>query len=184
MGAEKAFLALEGSTGTTLIEQVLALARAVTPIVSLVGSPNKLSRFGPVIEDIYPDCGPLGGIHAALTASGTDLNLILAVDAPFVSEKFLGFLAQCAEDSGAVVTVPRTASGWQPLCGVYRRAFAETAREALGAGRNRIDSLFSTVSLRVIEEAEMRRLAFDPAMFHNLNTPEDWERARERTNSS
>ena len=179
MGAEKAFLALAGNT---LIERVLALARAVTPIVSLVGRQDKLSRFGTVVEDIYPDRGPLGGIHAALTASHTDLNLILAVDAPFVSEKFLGFMAQCAEDSEAVVTVPRTATGWQPLCGVYRKAFAEPAGQALVAGRNRIDSLFSTVSLRVIEEAELRGLAFDPAMFDNLNTPGDWERARERTN--
>jgi molybdopterin-guanine dinucleotide biosynthesis protein A len=181
MGAEKPFLILEGSA---LVDRVLALARAITPVVTLVGSPQKLSRFGPVIEDIYADCGPLGGIHAALTASRTELNLILAVDAPFVSERFLRFLVHSAEESGAVVTVPHTSHGWQPLCGVYRKAFAENAAQAIGAGQNRIDSLFSLVSLCVIDETELRRLAFDLAMFDNLNTPEDWDRARQRINNS
>jgi molybdenum cofactor guanylyltransferase len=181
MGADKAFLLLEGST---LVERVLVLARAVTPTVSLVGCPDKLARFGPVVEDIFHDRGPLGGIHAALSASRTDLNLILAVDAPFVSERFLRFLVQSAEDSGAVVTVPRSSSRWQPLCAVYRKEFAEFAEQALVSGRNRIDSLFSMASLRVIDEAEMHSLAFDPAMFDNLNTPQDWERARERNTGS
>ena len=97
-----------------------------------------------------------------------------------MSERFLRFLVQSAGDSGAVVTVPRSPGGWQPLCAVYRKEFAGPAGQALASGHNRIDSLFSMVSLRVIDEAELHSLAFDPAMFDNLNTPQDWERARER----
>jgi molybdopterin-guanine dinucleotide biosynthesis protein A len=177
MGTDKALLVLDGSL---LIERALAQARAISSTVFLVGTQRKLSRFGPVIEDIYPGCGPLGGIHAALSGSETELNLILAVDTPFVSLAFLRFLVSTAEQSRTVVTAPRTARGWHPLCAVYRRSFADAAGQALKAGHNRVDSLFAVVPVRAIEEAELRRLAFDPEMLDNLNTREDWQRAQER----
>jgi molybdopterin-guanine dinucleotide biosynthesis protein A len=181
MGTDKAFLTLGGRT---LVERAVTLARSLTGSVYLVGHSERLARFGPVVEDIYPDHGPLGGIHAALVASQSDLNLILAVDAPFVSQSFLRFLVQSAKESGTVVTAPQTARGWEPLCAVYRRAFAEHAENALRAGRNRIDSLFASVTVHAIEEAELRRLAFDPAMFDNVNTPADWQRAQQRTGAA
>ncbi len=181
MGTDKAFLVLDGRT---LLERAMILARAVTPMVWLVGERDRLARFGAVVEDVHADRGPLGGIHAALSASPVDFNLILAVDTPFVSEGALRFLLQCAEESGAMVTAPRTRHGWEPLCGVYRRAFGEKAGQALGEDRNRIDSLFSTVPVRAIKEAELRRLALDPTMFQNLNTPADWERAQDRAGRS
>ena len=66
----------------------LDLARSVTFDVRIVGSQEKFAPFAPVVEDIFPDCGPLGGIHAALRASSTELNMMLAVDMPFVSWDF------------------------------------------------------------------------------------------------
>jgi len=76
-----------------------------------------------------------------------------------------------------VVTVPRIAGGYQPLCAVYRRAFAPLAQAALEAGRNKIDALFADVTTRILEEPELRGFAFSAAMFDNLNTPDDLRRA-------
>ena len=81
--------------------------------------------------------------------------------------------AQCQ----AVVTAPRVRRHNQPLCAVYRPAFAAVAEASLRQGRNKIDPLFAEVSTRIIGEDELQQLAFDPGMFDNLNTPEDWERA-------
>ena len=73
------------------------------------------------------------------------------------------------------------ASGqYQPLCAVYRREFAEIADEALRQKRNNIVPLFAQVTTREIAEDEMLRLAFDPRMFDNLNTPEEWDQACRR----
>jgi molybdopterin-guanine dinucleotide biosynthesis protein A len=177
MGREKAMLELGGST---LLERALQLALTVAAEAMVVGSRGEFERYGRLLEDVYPGQGPLGGIHAALWASPTDLNLILAVDTPFLEARFLEFLVAQARESGAVVTLPRTADGFHPLAAVYRRAFRETAEQALAEGRNKIDALFAQVETRVLEEEELRRFAFAPAIFENLNTPEELERARQR----
>jgi molybdopterin-guanine dinucleotide biosynthesis protein A len=181
MGSNKTALELDGRS---LLDRALACARAVTANVRLVGRRDMLQAFGPVIEDMYPDRGPLGGIHAALQATSTELNLMLAVDTPSVTTGFLRFLIERAKGSNTQVTVPRVQGRWQPLCAVYRKPFATVAEQALQAGRNKIDPLFSLVPVLAVEEAEMLKLAFDPDMFENLNTPEDWERWRKRAGGS
>jgi molybdopterin-guanine dinucleotide biosynthesis protein A len=177
MDREKAFLELEGRT---LLARALELAASVAGEVCIIGPREKFSPFGRVVEDIYPGRGPLGGIHAALSSSRTELNLILAVDTPFLRPEFLQYLVAQARAGGALVTLPRAGGGWQPLCAVYGRAFLPLAQEALAAGRNKIDPLFAVASVRALEEGELKRLAFDPGMFDNLNTPEEWELARRR----
>ena len=136
------------------------------------------ARFGPdAIEDIFPDSGPLGGIHAALTATKSDLNLVLAVDTPFLEPKFLRWMLHRAATTHAIVTVPRLAAGYQPLCAVYRRSFKGFAEEALKNGNFKIDPLYAKVRTCPIDDAELKQLAFDIRMFDNLNTRADFDRA-------
>ena len=177
IGADKALLELAGQT---LLQRALELARSVTDDVRIVGAREKFREFAPVVEDKYANRGPLGGIHAALASANSDFNLILAVDLPFLEKRFLQHLVAEARASGAVVTVPRAGGGLQPLCAVYRREFAALAEQALAAGRNKIDTLYAQTTVRIIEENELAGFAFSPAMFDNLNTQEEWERARRR----
>ena len=174
MGQDKAFLELEGET---LLARAITLAASAASEIRLVGDPQKLLPFGRVVEDVFPDRGPLGGIHAALTNSTADLNLVLAVDLPFVEPRFLAYLLSVASQSGAIVSVPRASGGWQPLCAVYRREFGPVAERALRKRKNKIDALFSQVETRVISEEELERMGFSTEMFRNLNTAEDVERA-------
>jgi molybdopterin-guanine dinucleotide biosynthesis protein A len=174
MGADKAFVVLDGRT---LLARALDVALAVTGDVRIVGDAAMFAGFGPVVEDVFRGCGPLGGIHAALRASAAELNLMLAVDVPFVSAGLLQFLIARARRSGAVVTVARV-GGWQPLCAVYRQEFAEVAERALREGRYRIDALFEVVQTLVISEEELSAAGFAAGMFRNLNTREEVERVR------
>ena len=175
MGANKAFLELGGES---FLARTQNLALQVTPVVRIVGDGKQLAAFGSVVEDIYPGRGPLSGIHAALLSSNTELNLMLAVDLPFMESRFLSYLLGLADERGAVVTVARVAGGWQPLCAAYRREFAQTAEQALREGRNKIDPLFSQVETRVIEQAEFEKEGFSEGIFANLNTPEELAQAR------
>jgi molybdopterin-guanine dinucleotide biosynthesis protein A len=175
MGEDKAFLEF---AGRTLLEIALEKVREVAPVTKVVGPRNSFGSGA--IEDVFPDCGPLAGIHTALTHSSSELNLILAVDTPFLEVPFLRLLIRQAKASQAVVTVPRTSDGYQPLCAVYRKDFLELAEEALKDGRYKIDALFRQTELRVVEEAELRRFAFAPAMFQNLNTRAEYRHAKAR----
>jgi molybdopterin-guanine dinucleotide biosynthesis protein A len=168
---DKAFLELEGRS---LLSRTLELAATVSDNVSIVGNGAKYFPFGKTVDDVYPEHGPLGGIHAALTATESRLNLILAVDLPFLETSFLHYLVSEASRGSALVTVPKSVERWHPLCAVYRREFAADAEKALHRGRNKIDSLFAQVETRVIDDDELSRMNFSPTMFHNVNTPQDW----------
>ncbi len=176
MGTDKALLDWRGRP---LIEHALKLLRCVAPEVRIVGPQAQFERFGPVIEDRYCGCGPLAGIHAALSSSAIELNLVLAVDMPFVTPEFLCYVVEQARGSSAAVTVPRIGGKWQPLCAVFRRSFGPIAEASLSAGKNKIDALFSAVELRVIDEYELQRLSVDERMFENLNTREQWKLAQD-----
>jgi molybdopterin-guanine dinucleotide biosynthesis protein A len=175
MGSDKAFLRLGDET---LLAHAMKLAGVVAKEVHIVGDAAKFAAFGQVVEDVYRDRGPLGGIHGALSSSMTPLNLMLAVDLPFVIAKFLEYLLSRARESGAMVTLPRADGGLQPLCGVYQRGFVEVAEQSLRDGKNKIDSLFKRVETCVIEEDELLRAGFSVEMFRNLNTPQELEQAR------
>ena len=188
MGVDKAFLDFGGQT---LLDRALTVMGAVCGKVTIVGDPDKFaeygsskygsSKYGSVVADIFPGCGPLAGIHAALVHSTAELNLMLAVDMPYVSRELLAFIFATAEreDNHAIVTVPRTSKGFQPLCAIYRRDFSTTAEQALRAGKYKIDATFPSVSVRVIEEDELAAAGFSEQIFFNVNTPQD-RRAAER----
>ena len=174
MGADKAFVTLDGQT---LLARALNVARSITPNVRIVGDPAKFAPFAPTVEDIFPNCGPLAGIHAALRSSQTDLNLILAVDVPFVSSALLHYLIQRARNNAATVTVAQTEGGYQPLCALYRRNFAEAAEQSLQAGRYKIDVLFTPATTQTITEKELEAAGLSPSLFRNLNTPKELSEA-------
>jgi molybdopterin-guanine dinucleotide biosynthesis protein A len=175
MGTDKALLNFGAQT---LIERALTVVATVCTQVAIVGDPAKFSCCGTVIEDVYRGAGPLAGIHAALLQSSAELNLMLAVDMPFVSQALLEFLFACAAGTGALVTVPRTGRGFQPLCAVYRTDFATAAERALRAGKNKIDAVFAGLPIRVVEDNELEAAGFSVRLFLNVNTPEDLRTAQ------
>ena len=185
MGTNKAFLDFNGQT---LLDRALATLSAACGAVTLVGDPRTFTGRGPALADIFPGCGPLAGIHAALSHSTADLNLMLAVDMPFASPELLKLLLAIAENAeskgdqgnlASVVTIPRTSRGLQPLCAVYRPAFAPIAEQALRAGNYKIEAAFANVRLQVIDETELAAAGFSDKSFFNVNTPEDCRAARE-----
>jgi molybdopterin-guanine dinucleotide biosynthesis protein A len=174
---DKAFLEFSGQT---LLDRALAVMGLVCDSTAIVGDPAKFAKYESVVADTFPGCGPLAGIHAALLHSPAKLNLMLAVDMPFVSRELLAFLFAAAEESDAIVTVPRCGR-LQPLCAAYRRDFSAAAERALRAGKYKIDAAFSNVSVRVIEEDELAAAGFSEQNFFNVNTPQDRRAAEGRT---
>ncbi len=177
MGRDKAFLELEGRT---LLERTLEVLRWLTDDVRIVGPKGKFASYGTVIEDKYRDRGPLAGIHAALAATQRELNLIVSVDTPFLDPEFLRFLVEKSREAQTLVSLARVGERLQTLCAVYRRGFAPYAEQALERGDNKIENAIGSLTISLISEDDLRKFAFDPTMFQNLNTPDDLERARLR----
>jgi molybdenum cofactor guanylyltransferase len=86
MGTDKALLQLAGKP---LIQHAVTKLRRICANVHILGSNPALASYAPLVPDIHPGCGPIGGIEAALTHSSYDWNLILPVDVPFLPTELL-----------------------------------------------------------------------------------------------
>lgn len=170
MGTDKAFLQFRGRT---MLDRALETLQAVCPAAAIVGDPAAFAAYRNIIPDVFPGCGPLGGIHAALSSTASELNVILAVDMPFVSRELLSYLVDAAESSSALVTVPRTSRGFQPTCAVYHHDFLSAAEQALRKGKYKIDALFSQVEVQLVGANELSAAGFSEKNFFNVNTPEE-----------
>jgi molybdenum cofactor guanylyltransferase len=176
MGRDKARLELGGQT---LIERVLAAVAPLNcPAFLVARQADDYARFGlPVVPDLFPGAGPLGGLGTALRHASAPALLLLACDLPFLTPAFLRFLA--AQLGTHQAAVPRSPEGLQPLCAAYARSCLPAVEAALARGERRMHAFCQTLDLRALEPEEWQ--PFDPRglLFANLNTPEEYRRACE-----
>ncbi len=180
MGRDKALLSLGGET--ILLRQIRTLRAACRGVV-VIGSPERYAGLPrPVIPDDLPNRGPLGGIYTGLRHTRTEFNLFLGCDLPFMPSRFLRFLAALALETGADVTVPQTPDArLQTLCAAYRRRGLGAVRSSLASGENMIRGVFPRLRCRIVKWPEIARAGFSRRIFDNMNTPEDYERAKRMT---
>jgi molybdenum cofactor guanylyltransferase len=175
MGSDKALLNVGDETFLSI---ALRNAREISASPVIVGDAVRYAAFGEVVEDRFRGCGPLGGIHAALCASVTELNLILSVDLPMMKADFLRWLVDQAGATQEFATVPRFNGRPEPLCAVYRREVLPVVESALQAGRYKVGQIFSYVPTRFLSEVELLSAGFTADIFRNVNTPEEYEWAK------
>jgi molybdopterin-guanine dinucleotide biosynthesis protein A len=142
MGSDKALLQLGGKP---LIEHaVRKLRRICTDVHILAGEPGRhdaLAAYAPLVHDLHPGSGPVGGIEAALAHSRHEWNLILPVDVPFLPSAFLAWWARtiCGRRSMRIRVASFTVSGVaQSTCLMIHRDAAPFLTLATARGELRL----------------------------------------------
>lgn len=175
MGRDKATVELEGKT---LLERALESWAEFGKSVQLSVGPEDRKVLAPrgirAVADIYPERGPLGGLHAGLAACETELLLLVAVDTPFLTPAIAQALVPAMEEGEADACVYSLAGRPQPLFGLYRKSCLPAAEELLAAGENRMNALLRRVETVYLPGGGVQRF------FVNLNTPEELADAREK----
>jgi molybdopterin-guanine dinucleotide biosynthesis protein A len=93
MSCDKALLELGGRPVITRLADELSQLAGSTLIACGPCERREYSFLGlPQIADAYPGCGPLAGLHAALSHSRNEWNLVAACDLPFASAEFLQYI--------------------------------------------------------------------------------------------
>jgi molybdopterin-guanine dinucleotide biosynthesis protein A len=174
-GQPKALLELGGRR---IVERVLAaLAPAVDDVLVVTNTPELYAFLGlPMVGDVYPDHGSLGGIYSGLKAARGQSAFTVACDMPFLHPDVVKLVVARA-DQGDVV-VPRVGDQHETMHAAYAKACLPHIEERLRAGQLRIVEFFPRVRVVEIAEADVARFR-DPAIaFMNVNTPAELERAR------
>jgi len=176
MGKDKA--CLQVGSETILENTVKQLTKVVDNILVVSNRPQSLSGSGlHTVPDIFPGRGPLGGIHAGLVHSTTDVNLVVACDMPFLHEKMLKYLA--GHGAQYDVVIPRLGNYLEPLTACYHKSCLQVIESHIREHRLKITSFFPKVNVLYVESEKLAKLAGTGYSFFNVNTPKDLEQARE-----
>ena len=171
MGRDKATLPFGTETSAG---RVLRLVREVTTDIVLVGrgDPGALTDCR-VIGD--PGKGPLVALAIGLGATSAHRTLVVACDMPLVRPALLTHLVERIGEYDACV--PRIEAVAVPTCAVYARGVDAVARSLVAAGERSLRALLERVSVRWVEESELREIDPDLGSFIDCDTPQDYARA-------
>jgi len=166
--------------GRRIVERVADVLGQVTDDLLLVTNTPELYAFLglPMVGDVFPDGGSLGGIYSGLRAAPGDAAFTVACDMPFLSPAVARLVTGRAPE--ADVVVPRTGPHYETLHACYGRACLGPMERRLRERQLKITGFWDEVRVRAIPEEEIARVADPAVVFSNVNTPEELERARAR----
>lgn len=131
--ADRALLALRGATDEQLVVSNAVEASSWFPGLR-------------VVRDEEIGLGPLGGLHAALTAANGASVIVLAWDMPFVEAPLLrGMRALCDMGADAVVPEHGLPPVVEPLCACYAASALPVVAALLAKGERRAGALIDAL---------------------------------------
>jgi molybdenum cofactor guanylyltransferase len=173
MGRDKVYLQVEWEGAfIPLWERQLAVLQSIIPGRLFISGARKQGypTSVRVLEDDWPDVGPLGGIATCLSKSQSAFLLVLAVDLPRIQPAFLKKLLALSVAGCGVVPVHH--NGFEPLIAVYP---ASSLALAIGQIQERDYSLQHFIAKllenHLITSYEVE--ASERIQLENWNTPED-----------
>lgn len=173
MGRDKVNLRLQGET---LLERAVRFWREsgrVDAVYVAVGGTDHIPILpeGSIpVPDLVEGRGPIGGLHAAFRTTEAELLWVSGVDMPFLTGD-----AILPEPKGDAL-VCRHNGRPEPLLGVYRRTVLPVIEEMLASGEGKLRLLLERVDAAYADVPP----ELEP-VFRNVNTPEEYWRAKAGT---
>ncbi|MBI1936611.1 MAG: molybdenum cofactor guanylyltransferase [Ignavibacteriales bacterium] len=175
----------------TLIERLFELLKQTFEQVIICTNEPELYNFidAKKIKNLFPNFGTLAGIHSALTSTAAEKIFITSCDIPFLVKPLIDFLIE--HKSGESIVIPSAKEKVEYLCGIYDRRLLPIVEKILNdiseAGSRNQHVKSSAFSLWNFVErigADIVNVEFEKWYFNDLffdiNSPEDWEYAKEK----
>ena len=179
MGQDKAQLLLGGQPIWKKIAQELSACGRLYLSVSQTCDEKALEGY-PIIRDVVPDCGVMGGLYSAFQAIEEDLLFACACDMPFVNRRFVQWMRNRWEEE------EQKGRQWDGIvvCGDDGKTHATAAlyhRRLQGKLEENVRKKRLRMHTFVREEANLLLLPMEEVTsfsrcFQNINTPEDYRR--------
>jgi len=165
--------ALASFDSLPLIQHVAQpLEKLFTERLLITNTPESYEFLGwPMASDIYPGCGPLAGIHAALHTINTPKALIVGCDMPLLNTILISYLCNLSGDWD--VALPWLEAGPVPLYGVYSTHCLPAIEQSLKEKQFKIGLLLRKLQLHKVNENTILDLIEDLSTFHNINFSDD-----------
>jgi len=174
IGIEKALLKINS---ISLIERSISFCKIYFQEVLI--SANDVSKFSftelDCITDVYPQLGPISGIHSALISAKTEKIFVMSVDILFDEPRLIETITDYQTEK--VITIPVVDEIPQYVFGIYSKKIIRKIETEIS-----VNNLYSPKRLIKDVETELidfsRLEYFNKSRFININTPEDFETAK------
>ncbi len=178
MGEDKAFLTIQGKT---VIEFLYRKMTLVFERVAIIANEPEKFRFlhSEIYSDVYPNMGPLSGMHSALVHSATQRVFVIPCDAPLLTQSIMERMISL--HSPKPITYCKGGGFTQHLIGIFDKILlpdmetilcGDTVQENGAANANcNIGKFIADHDHDVVEFS----LIEYPIEFLNLNSPTDFE---------
>jgi len=176
-GANKALLPLGAGRADTPLSRMLAVfAGRFAETILVADDPSPYEGWPVrVVPDIVAGCGPLGGVHAAVSAARTPFVFVFGCDMPSLSGPLIDMMARRVLPGRLLVPVYHGRP--EPLHAIYPVSCRDEARRALDEGVRMMREFFDRVPVDYLPEEEIRALDGAVSSFENINTPDDLRRS-------
>ena len=169
-GSNKALVKING---VPLIERVIGvMGHVFENLILITNTPDEYAHLGlPMHEDIIKGLGPIGGLYTGLAAIPDDAGFFVACDMPILNHDLIHYMVKERGPSDAVV--PRIKGMMEALHALYSKECLSSIKRLIDSQEYQIIRIFNEVSVRYIDEDEIRRFDPDLRCFININKPEE-----------
>ena len=135
----------------SLVQYSIDIAKEFTDDIIIMSANKEYEKFGyPVFKDIYPNRGPMGGIHTGLKQSKHQINLVLSCDTPFVNAKLIKHLLDEYKEEDVLIS--KTFNGkYQSLIGIYHSRIFDSLETHISKNYLKIIEFIKQRNSRIIE---------------------------------
>ncbi|MCX6230326.1 MAG: molybdenum cofactor guanylyltransferase [Bacteroidetes bacterium] len=172
-GEQKSFLKLDNQY---IIDKTINVLQNIFDEIIIVTNQTELySNYSgfQIVSDFYKEIGPLGGIHAALTAVENDMIFIVSCDMPYLNETLINQQLESHLKNAMPLTIPVHDGLIEPLHGIYNKEILKLLENYIETSATfRIRGLFNLLSVNYFEVPTNENYL---KSFTNINHPSDYQ---------
>lgn len=162
MGTDKAFIDFNGQS---FIESSIGAIKPLCDRIIILGDPTKYAHLGlEVIPDLIINSGPLAGLYTGLSASTSEINMVLSCDIPLIESPLLEKLLK-EYDTHLDALVCESNKRLNPLVGIYHKRTASLAKQQLENHQRSMMKFLDRLNYKSLEFKD------EAHCLKNINTP-------------
>lgn len=173
MGSDKAGLPFGE---TTLLEyQVNRFSKYFHPIYISTkrDRPQHFKGALPLYDEIE-NAGPLGGLHAAFSQTGSSsLVFLMAVDLPFASADLARELIKRKTPQSDICVIRRINGQIEPVFALYDKNCQRQLIHCIEKGQRSVHGMIEAARTQYVDESELTGFDLERELY-NMNRPEDY----------
>ncbi|MBA4312363.1 MAG: molybdenum cofactor guanylyltransferase [Chlorobiaceae bacterium] len=170
MGQDKALLEYRGKP---FIQHIAEILKGIFDKVIIISDDGEKYNFInlPIYSDIYKNCGPLAGIHAALKQNQYDI-FVTSCDTPVIEKKVIQTLLKISTE-GEIFTFSIN-KRIEPFPGIYKFDCLNRLESEIDSGNLSVQKFIKKCKSKVFPFEKYFPISKE-AVLKNINTPNQYK---------